>query len=60
VLRRILGPKRYKVTGKWIRLHYKELYTMYSSPNINQVIKLRLRWAGNVAGMEQSRGAYKF
>jgi hypothetical protein len=26
VLRRIFGPKRDEVTGKWRRLHKKELY----------------------------------
>jgi hypothetical protein len=35
VLRRIFGPKRDEVTGKWRRLHNKELYALYSSPDIN-------------------------
>jgi hypothetical protein len=39
VLRRILGPKRDEVTGEWRRLHNKELYALYSSPNIIRVIK---------------------
>jgi hypothetical protein len=34
VLRRIFGPKRYKVTGEWRRLHNKELYALYSSPDV--------------------------
>jgi hypothetical protein len=38
VLRRIFGPKRDEVTGKWRRLHNKELNTLYSSPDI-RVIK---------------------
>ena len=33
VLRKILGPKRDKVTGKWTRLHNKELYAQYISPH---------------------------
>jgi hypothetical protein len=39
VLRRIFGPKRDEVTGESRRLHNKELYALYSSPNIIQVIK---------------------
>jgi hypothetical protein len=50
VLRRILGPKRGEVTGDWRRLHNKELYALYSSPNIIRVIKSRrMRWAENLA-----------
>jgi hypothetical protein len=41
VLRRIFGPKRDEVTGEWRRLHNKELYATYSSPNIIRFIKLR-------------------
>jgi hypothetical protein len=41
VLRRIFGPKRGEVTGDWRRLHNKELYALYSSPNIIWVIKSR-------------------
>ena len=39
VLRRIFGPKRDEVTGEWRRLHNKELYALYSSPNIIGIIK---------------------
>jgi hypothetical protein len=35
VLRRMFGPKRDDITGEWRRLHDKELYALYSSPNIN-------------------------
>jgi hypothetical protein len=58
VLRRIFGPRRDEVTGEWRRLHNKELYAVYSSLNIIQVIKSRrLRWAGHVARMGERRGA---
>jgi hypothetical protein len=58
VLRWIFGPKRDEVTREWRRLHNKELYAVYSSPNIIWVMKSRrLKWTGNTAHMGERRGA---
>jgi hypothetical protein len=53
------APKRDKVTGEWRKLHNEELHDLYSSPNIVQVIKLRMRWEGHVARMGEERGVYR-
>ena len=60
MLRRILGPRRDEVTGKWRRLHNEELNDLYSSPNIVCVIKSRTRWAGHIARMGERRDVYRF
>jgi hypothetical protein len=41
VLKRIFGPRRDEVMGKWRKLHNEELHNLYSSPNIIRMIKSR-------------------
>ena len=45
VLRKIFGPERNEVAGVLQKLH-NEPTALYSLPNIIQVIKSRIRWAG--------------
>ncbi|KAJ4444170.1 hypothetical protein ANN_05960 [Periplaneta americana] len=60
VLRKISGDKRDEVTGEWRKLHNAELHALYSSPDIIRNIKSRrLKWAGYVARMGESRNAYR-
>jgi hypothetical protein len=52
VLRRIFGPNRVEVAGKWRKLHNGELHNLYSPPNIIRQIKSRrMWWSGHVACM---------
>ena len=60
VLRRVFGPKRDEVTGEWKKLHNEEFRDLYSLPNIVQVVKSRIRWAGHVARMGEGRGVHRF
>ena len=60
VLRRTFGPRRDEVTGEWRKLHHEELNDLYSSPSIVWVIKSRrMRWAGYIVYMGESRGVYR-
>ena len=60
MLRRIYGPRRDEVTGKWRKLHNEELNDLYCSPNIARVIKLRrMRWVGHVVSMREGRGEFR-
>jgi hypothetical protein len=61
VLWRMKGPKREEVTGGWKRLHEKELHSLYSSPNVIRMIKLRKkRRAGHEARMGTREMRTKF
>jgi hypothetical protein len=60
LLRRVFGPERDEMTGKWRKLHNEELNDLYSLPNIVRVVKLRrMRWAGHVARMGKDRGVHR-
>jgi hypothetical protein len=60
VLRRIFVPKRDEVKGDWRKLHSEELHNLYSSPNIiRMIMTTRMRWAGHVARMGETRNAYR-
>jgi hypothetical protein len=59
VLKKVFGPKRDEVTGEWRRLRNKELYDLYCTTNIIQVIITRIRWAGHVARMGDMRCVYR-
>ena len=46
--------------GGYRRPHNEELHSLYCSANIIRVIKSRrLRWAGHIARMEESRSSFK-
>jgi hypothetical protein len=58
MLRKIFGPRRDEVTADWRKLHNEELHNLYSSPNIIRMMKsMRMRWAGHVARMGETRNA---
>jgi hypothetical protein len=51
VLRTILGPRKYGLTVDWRKLHSEELHDLYSSPDINLVVRSkRIRWVRHVWG----------
>jgi hypothetical protein len=60
VLRRIFGPKKDDVTGRWRKLHDEELHNLSSSPSIiSMITSRRIKWRGHVACMRGKRNAYR-
>jgi hypothetical protein len=60
VLRRIFGPKRDEVTGKWRKLHNEELHDLYSLPSIIRIMKSNwMRGAGHLSRMGERRNTYR-
>jgi hypothetical protein len=48
------------VAGDWRKLHNEELHNLYPSPIVIRITKTRrMRWAGHVVRMGETRNAYK-
>jgi hypothetical protein len=58
VLRRIFESKRVKIMGGWRKLHNKELYALYLSPDIIFIRSGKMRWEEKVARMGDIRNLY--
>jgi hypothetical protein len=58
VLRKIFGPKKDEVTGRWRKLHNEELRDLYSSPSMIRMSKSR-RWERHAAQMWEKRNDYR-
>ena len=55
VFRKVFGAKRGEIIGEWRKLH-----ALCSLPNIIRNHKSkRLRWAGHISHMEESRNVYR-
>ena len=55
-----MDPRGMQTVSGWRILYDEELHSSYRSHNTIRVIKsTRLRWAGHVVRMEESRGAFK-
>jgi len=65
VLRKVFGPKRDEVTGEgdWRKLHNKELYDLYSSPNIIRLVTSRrtrlFRYVARMGTEDMRKGVWR-
>jgi hypothetical protein len=59
VLGRITVSKRDKESGGWSKLYVEELHNLYTSSKTIRGIKSRMRGAGHVARMGQTRNLHK-
>ena len=59
--KKLFGSKKRPNYRRWRKLHNAEPRSLlYSSANIIRILKSRrLRWAGHIARMEQSRNAFR-
>jgi hypothetical protein len=49
VPRKISGPKRAEIIGRWRKIYIEELYNLYTMPNTIRMFKSnRMRWVGHV------------
>jgi hypothetical protein len=45
--------------GGWRKLHNEELHDLCSLSSIVTIIKLKMRWAGNIRRMGEKRNVYR-
>ena len=56
LLGNVFVAKNVESTGEWRKLYNTEMHALYTSPCIIRNLRSRrLRWAGHVARMEESR-----
>jgi hypothetical protein len=48
VLRRIFGPKRDEMAGRWRKQRKEELHNLYSSPSIIRIVRFEIFTAVNM------------
>jgi hypothetical protein len=60
VPRRLFGAKRDEVTGSLRKLHNEEFHNLYPPPSIIRMRNSkRMRWAGNIARIDEQSNAYR-